>query len=94
MILYIFSFYNWLCGLFKAFNKAWQVVCSTGEAILVVPQGNYLLKPIRFSGPCKPIILLESGRERGGRFVVRHLVLVSCSEEKGLLILITRQGML
>ncbi|KAG5072214.1 hypothetical protein JHK86_007425 [Glycine max] len=38
----------------KAFNKAWQVVCSTGEAILVVPQGNYLLKPIRFSGPCKP----------------------------------------
>ncbi|KAL3028587.1 hypothetical protein AAZX31_03G120900 [Glycine max] len=50
--------HSFVCDPFNtklvAFNKAWQVVCSTGEAILVVPQGNYLLKPIRFSGPCKP----------------------------------------
>ncbi|RDX58481.1 hypothetical protein CR513_62201, partial [Mucuna pruriens] len=43
----------------EAFKKAWQVVCSSGEAILVVPQENYLLKPIRFSGPCKPNIEIQ-----------------------------------
>ncbi|KAK4272534.1 hypothetical protein QN277_021075 [Acacia crassicarpa] len=39
----------------KAFQKAWEVACSSsGEAVsLVVPKQNYLLKPIRFSGPCK-----------------------------------------
>ncbi|XP_027352726.1 polygalacturonase-like [Abrus precatorius] len=43
----------------EAFKKAWQVVCSSGEANLVVPQENYLLKPIRFSGPCKPNIAVQ-----------------------------------
>ncbi|ESW34227.1 hypothetical protein PHAVU_001G135100 [Phaseolus vulgaris] len=43
----------------EAFKKAWDVVCSSGEAILVVPEENYLLKPIRFSGPCKPNIEVQ-----------------------------------
>ncbi|KHN07379.1 Polygalacturonase [Glycine soja] len=42
-----------------AFKKAWDVVCSSGEAILVVPQANYLLKPIRFSGPCEPNVEVQ-----------------------------------
>uniref|UniRef100_A0A7N2M460 Polygalacturonase n=1 Tax=Quercus lobata TaxID=97700 RepID=A0A7N2M460_QUELO len=37
----------------EAFKKAWEVACSTQGAILVVPQKTYLLKPIRFLGPCK-----------------------------------------
>uniref|UniRef100_A0A2N9IYY6 endo-polygalacturonase n=1 Tax=Fagus sylvatica TaxID=28930 RepID=A0A2N9IYY6_FAGSY len=37
----------------EAFTKAWKVACSSHGAVLVVPQKNYLLKPIRFSGPCK-----------------------------------------
>jgi len=45
--------------IFQAFKKAWDVVCSSGEAILVVPEENYLLKPIRFSGPCKPNIEVQ-----------------------------------
>ncbi|KAG4912990.1 hypothetical protein JHK86_053423 [Glycine max] len=43
----------------EAFKKAWDVVCSSGEAILVVPQANYLLKPIRFSGPCEPNVEVQ-----------------------------------
>ncbi|CAJ1911403.1 unnamed protein product [Sphenostylis stenocarpa] len=43
----------------EAFKKAWDVVCSSGEAILWVPEENYLLKPIRFSGPCKPNIEVQ-----------------------------------
>ncbi|KAL5154896.1 Polygalacturonase [Glycine soja] len=43
----------------QAFKKAWDVVCSSGEAILVVPQANYLLKPIRFSGPCEPNVEVQ-----------------------------------
>ncbi|KAK7285588.1 hypothetical protein RJT34_20364 [Clitoria ternatea] len=43
----------------EAFNKAWEVVCSSGEAILVVPEENYVLRPIRFSGPCKPNIAVQ-----------------------------------
>ncbi|XVF75795.1 hypothetical protein PTKIN_Ptkin13bG0215700 [Pterospermum kingtungense] len=39
----------------KAFEKAWDEAClSKGAVVLEVPQGkSYLLKPIRFSGPCK-----------------------------------------
>ncbi|KAE9584870.1 putative polygalacturonase [Lupinus albus] len=38
----------------EAFKKAWDEACSTG-AVLVVPKNNvYNLKPIIFSGPCKP----------------------------------------
>ncbi|KAK2363310.1 polygalacturonase [Trifolium repens] len=44
----------------QAFKKAWEVVCSSGEAIFVVPEdNNYLLKPIRFSGPCKSNITVQ-----------------------------------
>ncbi|BAT85270.1 hypothetical protein LR48_Vigan03g216700 [Vigna angularis] len=43
----------------EAFKKAWDEVCDSGEAILVVPKDNYLLKPIRFSGPCKPNIEVQ-----------------------------------
>jgi galacturan 1,4-alpha-galacturonidase len=46
--------------IFQAFKKAWEVVCSSGEAIFVVPEdNNYLLKPIRFSGPCKSNITVQ-----------------------------------
>ncbi|KAK7336567.1 hypothetical protein VNO77_17112 [Canavalia gladiata] len=43
----------------QAFKKAWEEVCSSGEAILAVPQDTYLLKPIRFTGPCKPNIEVQ-----------------------------------
>lgn len=47
-------------GLFQAFKEAWKVACSSEEAVsLVVPQQNYLLKPIRFSGPCKSNITVQ-----------------------------------
>lgn len=45
---------------FQAFKKSWEEACSsTKGAVLVVPQNNYLLKPIRFSGPCKSSITVE-----------------------------------
>ncbi|XP_054796912.1 polygalacturonase-like [Prosopis cineraria] len=45
----------------EAFNKAWQVACSSGgDVILVVPSDyNYLLKPVRFSGPCDSSIAIQ-----------------------------------
>ncbi|OVA01014.1 Glycoside hydrolase [Macleaya cordata] len=46
----------------KAFKKAWEKACSssTTEAVLVVPKNkNYLLKPVRFSGPCKSNISIK-----------------------------------
>ncbi|XP_028774459.1 polygalacturonase-like [Neltuma alba] len=45
----------------EAFNKAWQAACSSGRAIiLVVPSNyNYLLKPVRFSGPCNSSITIQ-----------------------------------
>ncbi|PIN06742.1 Polygalacturonase [Handroanthus impetiginosus] len=45
----------------KAFEKAWAEVCSSSENVnFVVPQKkNYLLKPIRFSGPCKSDITMQ-----------------------------------
>ncbi|OIW05217.1 hypothetical protein TanjilG_14770 [Lupinus angustifolius] len=42
-----------------AYMEAWQAACSSGDVVLVVPEGNYLLKPIRFSGPCKSNITLQ-----------------------------------
>ncbi|CAK9184876.1 unnamed protein product [Ilex paraguariensis] len=44
----------------QAFQMAWQKACSSTGAILVVPQKkNYLLKPIRFSGPCKSKLTMQ-----------------------------------
>ncbi|KAH7527856.1 hypothetical protein FEM48_Zijuj05G0010900 [Ziziphus jujuba var. spinosa] len=38
----------------KAFKDAWKKACSTKEpVVLLVPNSKYLLKPIKFSGPCK-----------------------------------------
>ncbi|OMO71482.1 Glycoside hydrolase, family 28 [Corchorus olitorius] len=39
----------------EAFKKAWEEACSSkGSVTLQVPEGKtYLLKPIRFDGPCK-----------------------------------------
>ena len=40
--------------LLQAFKNAWERACSSKyEAILVVPRKNYLVRPIRFNGPCK-----------------------------------------
>ncbi|KAK4281876.1 hypothetical protein QN277_013322 [Acacia crassicarpa] len=45
----------------EAFNKAWQAACSSGrDVILVVPSNyDYLLKPVRFSGPCNSRITFQ-----------------------------------
>ncbi|CAL5193463.1 unnamed protein product [Lathyrus oleraceus] len=44
----------------QAFKKAWEVACSSGESVFVAPQdNNFLLKPIRFSGPCKSNITVQ-----------------------------------
>ncbi|KAK7278914.1 hypothetical protein RJT34_23953 [Clitoria ternatea] len=44
----------------EAFMKAWQVACSSGGAVLGVPgRQNYLLRPIKFSGPCKSEISVQ-----------------------------------
>ncbi|XP_022853803.1 polygalacturonase-like [Olea europaea var. sylvestris] len=45
----------------KAFQDAWNEACSSTAAVtLIIPQGNnYLLKPIRFSGPCRSDITVQ-----------------------------------
>ncbi|GFP89698.1 polygalacturonase [Phtheirospermum japonicum] len=45
----------------KAFQKAWTEACSSsGDVNFVVPQNkDYLLKPIRFSGPCTSDITVQ-----------------------------------
>ncbi|XAR69457.1 Polygalacturonase [Bertholletia excelsa] len=44
----------------QAFLKAWKAACSSGGPVdLLVPKKNYLVKPIRFSGPCKADITME-----------------------------------
>ncbi|XVF82240.1 hypothetical protein PTKIN_Ptkin16aG0029500 [Pterospermum kingtungense] len=45
----------------EAFGKAWKEACSSeGAVVLEVPQEkSYLLKPIRFSGPCKSNLTIQ-----------------------------------
>ncbi|KAK3021840.1 hypothetical protein RJ639_046229, partial [Escallonia herrerae] len=44
----------------KAFEKAWKEACSSTGAVLVVPKNkNYLVKPIRFTGPCKSAFIMQ-----------------------------------
>ncbi|CAN6554074.1 unnamed protein product [Malus baccata var. baccata] len=44
----------------QAFEKAWKAACSSsGARVLVVPQKNYLVGPIEFSGPCKSQLTLQ-----------------------------------
>ncbi|XP_034696830.1 probable polygalacturonase At3g15720 [Vitis riparia] len=39
----------------KAFMKAWSAVChgQSHDAHLIIPPKTFLLKPVKFSGPCK-----------------------------------------
>ncbi|KAL5718914.1 hypothetical protein ACHQM5_011768 [Ranunculus cassubicifolius] len=44
----------------QAFLKAWKKACSIAGATLLVPKNkNYLLKPVKFSGPCKSSTILK-----------------------------------
>ncbi|KAI4385596.1 hypothetical protein MLD38_003603 [Melastoma candidum] len=44
----------------QAFERAWRVACAAGSAALVVPSGRtYNLKPVIFSGPCKPGLVFK-----------------------------------
>ena len=40
---------------FQAFRKAWKSACSSkgGAFLEVTAEKNYLVKPVKFSGPCK-----------------------------------------
>ncbi|XP_052171798.1 polygalacturonase-like [Diospyros lotus] len=44
----------------QAFKKAWQAACSSSAAAtLLVPKKKYLVKPIRFAGPCKAALTVQ-----------------------------------
>ncbi|KAH9328118.1 hypothetical protein KI387_000226, partial [Taxus chinensis] len=44
----------------KAFKNAWEKACSSAPTVLLVPHGKkYLIKPVRFSGPCKSALILQ-----------------------------------
>ncbi|KAB2006729.1 hypothetical protein ES319_D11G367800v1 [Gossypium barbadense] len=45
----------------EAFEKAWKKACSlNGAVILQVPEGkNYILKPVKFSGPCNSNLTIQ-----------------------------------
>lgn len=44
----------------KAFNNAWSKACSSAPAVFLVPHGKrYLVKPIKFSGPCKSALTMQ-----------------------------------
>ena len=60
LLSFFFPEIYYLPWSFQAFKKAWEVACSSNGAVLVVvPQKNYRLKPIRFSGPCKSDITMQ-----------------------------------
>ncbi|KAL5561964.1 hypothetical protein UlMin_031711 [Ulmus minor] len=43
-----------------AFEKAWEGACSYNDsATLLVPQKDYLVKPVRFKGPCKSKLTVQ-----------------------------------
>jgi len=44
----------------EAFKKAWTLACSsTWPAMVYVPKGSFLIKPVVFGGPCKNKILFS-----------------------------------
>ncbi|XP_052173755.1 polygalacturonase-like isoform X1 [Diospyros lotus] len=44
----------------QAFKNAWQAACSSSAAAtLLVPKKKYLVKPIRFAGPCKAALTVQ-----------------------------------
>lgn len=46
--------------VFQAFKRTWKEVCSSANTIFLVPHGKkYLVRPVRFSGPCKAALTLQ-----------------------------------
>ncbi|EXC20044.1 hypothetical protein L484_015722 [Morus notabilis] len=44
----------------EAFKKAWEKACSSkAPAFVVVPPKNYLVRPIKFKGPCKSNLTIQ-----------------------------------
>lgn len=44
----------------QAFETAWDEACSSSGAVFVVPENKeYLLKQIRFEGPCKAAMTVQ-----------------------------------
>ena len=40
----------------QAFVAAWQAACnSVGHVKLAIPEGTYLVGPIKFTGPCRNV---------------------------------------
>lgn len=70
-ISFTFLFFLTILLVLQAFGKAWNEACSRG-AILVVPENRiYRLKPIIFSGPCRP----------NTAFMVRYMFISNASWE-------------
>ncbi|KAF9592760.1 hypothetical protein IFM89_017330 [Coptis chinensis] len=45
---------------YPAFEEAWKEACSSFGSVLIVPKNkNYLLKPIKFRGPCKSDLTVQ-----------------------------------
>ncbi|CAN6446264.1 unnamed protein product [Victoria cruziana] len=48
----------------EAFANAWKVACNVSNAVLLVPEGRrYLVKPLRFKGPCADNLLVQIAGE-------------------------------
>ncbi|KAI4328279.1 hypothetical protein L6164_020646 [Bauhinia variegata] len=44
----------------QAFQKAWDVACSTPKSVFLVPQGrSYLISATKFKGPCADKIIIQ-----------------------------------
>lgn len=74
------KYYFWLL---QAFEKAWEEACSYEGAVFVVPQKNYLLKPITFSGPCKSNIAVQVRKPEIQTFLktfLKTLQIISATE--------------
>lgn len=46
--------------IIQAFKKAWNEACSSTKAVFVVPKDKtYLVKQIKFKGPCKDALTVQ-----------------------------------
>lgn len=44
----------------QAFQKAWDIACSTPGSVFLVPQGRtYLVNATRFQGPCSDRLVIQ-----------------------------------
>ncbi|KAL6294503.1 hypothetical protein ACE6H2_002645 [Prunus campanulata] len=44
----------------QAFQKAWDIACSTTQSVFLVPQGRqYLVNATKFQGPCKDNLVIQ-----------------------------------